>query len=187
MEVLTLNDFYEQLANTGIRLEHQFQVQFFPESSALSQEAIDFLKASSFFAESVNVPGKIQNSTDIKYLRFNLNIPTTVEYKKTINLSFRLDAENKLRTNLLNWMNYASNIPLENGLRANLVYGGGVKRIPNSSIQLGLLDETLSKTVQTYTLHGAYPADIGDMSMNNSSGEAAKFDTVFNYQYFTVA
>lgn len=185
--IKNLNDYYSELATTGLRLQHQFQVIFSPTADA---DWPTSLANVSFYAEGVNIPGRTQNKQDISYLGFPFKLPTTTVFDENITLTMRCDAGETgslLRNQLLKWMNVASNIALANGLSDSASTGGGVKRIPaNSKIRLMLLSSDLQEVTETYELFGAFPTSIGQMNMSNATADVATFETVFVYQYFTI-
>jgi len=188
-EIKTLDEFYLQMAETGLRLQHQFQVVFYPPTEVSWPATLD--KNISLYAEGVNVPGRAQNKQTIKYLGYPFQFPTDMQVSELINMTVRCDGGvlgtgSLLRNAMFDWANSISNIPREDGL--TLGTGGGRKRLPTSTtkVEVKLLDETLTKIMETYTLHGAFPTSVGDMNMAAEAGAPATFELVFSYQYFTV-
>ena len=203
-KILNLIDFYGEMADKGLRLQHQYQVVFSPNpgarnsiSSEGGQDLIDVLTNVSFYASTANLPGRVQNVISRKYLGYEFQIPGTTDYTKSIQMEMLCDSGRKddteaapeqgarLRNALFLWTNYHSKISLRNGIADS--NGGGVKRIPSGSeIRLNLLDEKLENVVEVYKLHGAFPAEIGDMQLSQDSGDPATFGLNIAYQYFTV-
>jgi hypothetical protein len=199
-DIKSLSDFYAEMANKGLRLQHQFQVQFSPSPGALAIIGDDSLKQIlenvSYYATTAQLPGRTQNIHTRTYLGYPFQIPTTMDYTKTLSLTMlcdsgKPDAESNaevsslLRTALLKWMNYHSNLSLSDGI--NGYNAGGVKRIPiESKILLSLLDENLETVVERYILHGAFPGEIGSLNLSHESSEPATFDLSLAYQFFTL-
>ena len=187
-KINTLNDFYQELSTVGLRLQHQFQVLFFPPTSVNWPQSLNNV---SFYAEGANIPGRAQNKQDIMYLGFPLKIPTTMSIDETSTMTMRCDAGvagtgSILRNALMDWSNYHSNMQKTTGLPDVLSTTGGVKRIPTASIDLVLLSEDLKTAMETYRLYGAFPTTIAQMTMSNAAADAATFETTFTYQYFTI-
>jgi hypothetical protein len=195
-DIQTLADFYGEMAATGVRLMHQFQIKFFVASTAqeemkkqVSQLAIDSLINVSYFTEGSSIPGVVLNQTEVKYLGTKVVVPTTTEFTNMITLSLRCDANSNIRNALMAWKNYHSNINIVKGTSLDIASsGGGNKKIPSSTATLSLLRDDLdpSNIVETYTLFGVFPKEVGPMAIDQTSNEVAKFDFNLAYQYFQI-
>ena len=64
-----LNEFYAELQTKGVKLTHQFQIQF------LGTPVDDALENITMWAQGSQVPGLTQNVADIPYLGYNFNMP----------------------------------------------------------------------------------------------------------------
>jgi hypothetical protein len=193
-EIKSLADFYGEMSSTGLRLQHQFQLQFFPSEAALSvivaqssQAAADALRNVSYWVEATAIPGVELAQAEIKYLGTAMVIPTTTTFAKTITVALRCDAQSLVRNALLAWRNFHSNINLGMNQPLDIASsGGGNKKIPASSAKLNLYNDDLSAIVESYKLFGAFPTNVAQMVIDQTASDVAKFDLTLMFQYFQV-
>ena len=193
-EIKSLADFYGEIATTGLRLQHQFQLQFFPSDAArqvivgqAGNDAADALANVSYWTEGTTIPGVELAQAEIKYLGTAMVIPTTTTFGKTITVSLRCDAKSLIRNSLLAWRNFHSNINLGMNQQLDIASsGGGNKKIPASSAKLNLYNDDLSAIVESYKLFGVFPTNVGPMTIDQTASEVAKFDLTLMFQYFQV-
>jgi hypothetical protein len=184
------------MAATGVRLMHQFQIKFFVSSAAqeemakqVSKTAINSLVNVSYFTEGSSIPGVVLGQTEVKYLGTKMVVPTTTEFTNAITITLRCDANSNIRNALMAWKNYHSNINIVKGNALNIASsGGGNKKIPSSTATLSLLRDDLdpANIIETYTLFGVFPKEVGQMSIDQTSNEVAKFELNLTYQYFQI-
>ena len=192
-EIKSLQDFYGELSEVGLRLQHQFQIQFAPgpEIQFSNSDFVKVLENVSYYAESSSIPGRTQNTVQVPYLGFNFKLPTNVQFEESINVNLRCDTGKSgigsiMRNALIDWANYHSKIDRTIGIADGLSNGGGSKRIPTSSVYMHLLNQELNTIIETYKLVGVIPGNIGAMSLANGSSDVSTFELSLIYQYFTV-
>ena len=193
--ILSLSDFYTELSEVGARLQHQFQVQFMPSSDILGMPSPNqltgdektALERMSYWGGATVLPGRTQNTTEIPYLGFPFSVPTTTTPNKTFTCTLRCSQNNMLRNAMMKWLNFASQLNEFDGKTdLDVATGGGDKRIPNSSVIIRLLDQQLKNVIQTYTLYGAFPTTVGDMTLDQAAADIATFEVQMMYQFFKI-
>ena len=162
-EIYSLNEFFQGLKDTGLKLGYQFQVTI---------EELDNLQ---FYATSTTLPGKTLNVADIPYFGQNFKIPTSAVYSGEWTMSTRVDNALEIKKALDKWMdNFAD-------LRSN---GGGDKRVPSSTVIIDLLDSQLQNITDTFTLVGVWPSTMGDLTLDQSVSDPLTMDMTLQYQYW---
>ena len=175
MALYTLQDFYQELQDKGVRLSHQYQLSF--EGIPTGGD----LNTITMWAEGSTLPGRTQETVEVPFLAYPFSIPTKLAMTNTITLTIRCDADMKIRDTLLDWQNYHSNASIANGGS-----GEGDKKAPDEGIKaiLDLYDDTLSTIVQSYTLVGVIPGTIGDATLSQADATVVTFDFTLKYQYW---
>ena len=174
----SLQDFYTVLKTDGVRLQNQFQL-FVSTPFADVNAALENI---TLFADSANVPGREQKFAELSYMGYPFKVPTNIVMTQELTLDVRCDANILIRNAFLKWQSYISNPDIEGG--SNLQ---GDKRIPtNSYIRLRLMDAKFEQAINTYKLFGAFPTNVGDFQVSNTSTEIATFQCNFVYQYWNI-
>ncbi len=178
-----MSDFYSQLSRTGVRLTHQFQMSIQSVFNVREFENI------TLWTESFNLPGRTVDPIEIPYFGYKFKVPGVVQMTQELNLSVRCDAGNSIRDAFLTWQKLHSSISADFGSAGigslDNNSGGGNKRIPQTTVTLDMLDETMQEVTQKYILFGAWPSNIGEITFSHENPDVAKFDVTLAFQYFT--
>lgn len=170
----TLQSFYNELTTNGVRLQHQFRLTF--------QVPVDFsFPDVRLYAKSATVPALRQNKAAIPYYAYNFQLPTNFEMDQEWQFDILCDANMEIRARFLEWAGLHSNFNIEQGGS-----GQGVKQTPHSSINISvdLLDNDLVTAIDTYTLVGCFPTNIGAFNTTHDSANPITFPVTITYQYF---
>jgi len=175
MALHTLQDFYQELQDKGVRLTHQYQLSFegIPTGGDLSKITM--------WAEGATLPGRTQETAEVPFLAYPFSIPTKLGMTNSISLTIRSDADMNIRDILLDWQNYHSNASIATGGS-----GEGDKKAPDEGVKviLDLYDDTLSTIVQSYSLIGVIPGNVGDATLSQADASVVTFDLTLKYQYW---
>ena len=174
-DIKNLQDFYETVAKAGVRLTHQFQMQFVGGN-------VSGLNDITVWASGSQLPTFIQNQVKLPYHGYNFNIPTGFSMGDAINFQVRENAMDELRGAFLFWSNTHSSMDILAGAT-----GGGKKNFSTTKCFLHLLDEKMENIVTTYELLGTYPGEVGGYELTNADPEVASFPVVLNYQFWRIA
>jgi hypothetical protein len=162
-DVYGLNQFLQELRNTGLRLGYQFQVTI---------EQLDGLQ---FYAASTTLPGKNINPVDVPYFGQTFKIPTNTDYGGEWSITTRVDNELKIKKALEKWMDEFSDLSKN---------GGGNKKVTNYNVKIDLLDNDLQTINDTYTLVGVFPTGIGELGLDLSAADVVTMDVTLAFQYW---
>jgi len=176
-DTLTIGNFYNELTNNGIRLSHQFRLQFhIPLNIDLGLMTI--------FARGATIPGIRQNSAPVQYFAFPLNVPTNFEMDQELTFKVLCDAKMNIRANLLLWLSHHSNFNIEHGGNGN-----GVKQTPGMGtiIDIDVLDNNFANVIDCFQLVGAFPYSVGGFDVTHEAATPIMFDLGIRYQYWKSA
>jgi len=181
-DVRNLQDFYNVLKTQGVRLTHQYQLNFTIGSGvnlpSIVGEQLDDI---TIWAEGSQVPGRDQNTTGIQYLGYEFTIPTNMQMTNELTLSMRVQNDMSIHTALLAWEATISDPDIDNGAT-----GGGDKTLRDIRARMDLLNDKMDTIVASYELVGVYPSSVGPIDFTNSDPDVATYDAVFKYQYWKV-
>ena len=163
-EVYSLNQFLQQMKQTGLRLGYQFQV------------TVDKLDDLQFFATSANLPGRTITAADVPYFGLNFKISTNAEWGGgEWSINARVDNDLIIKKRLESWMNEFAD------LKKN---GGGNHKMTDYKVRIDLLDNTMQKITDTYILVGVFPTSMGELGLDQSAADIVAMDINLAYQYW---
>ena len=185
-----IQDLYQQLQSRGVRLTHQFQLQFniidadldgvVNANDLVGQNSI--LKNVTIWAEGVNLPGRTQNYAPFSYLGYPLQVPTNMDMTQTLDVVIRCDRAMEVQRALLKWQSALSR-PVEGTEIDNM---GGDKTLRASTADIILIDDKKENIELVYVLQGLMPSNIGEISFSNEAPGIATFPASFAYQYWYI-
>ena len=182
-DVKNLQNFYNVLKTQGVRLTHQYQLNFTIGNNAglpsIVNEQFDDITV---WAEGSIVPGREQNTTEMFYLGYPMVIPTNMTMTRELPLTIRAQNDMSLHTAMLAWKATISDPDIENGAT-----GGGDKTLRDVRARMDLLDDQMQTIVASYELVGIYPTLVGDIEFSNTDPDIATFEASFAFQYWRVA
>jgi hypothetical protein len=130
-----------------------------------------------YLVNSTQLPQQNIDQADVNWQGNIYKLATTNTFDD-FTVTFRSDAAHDLRRNFLSWMSQIHN-PVDN------VHGDPGQGGYFGTVSLDQLDKEGSP-IMTYTLIGAWPKIVGELSLAYDSKEVATFDVTFAYQYHTV-
>lgn len=174
----SLYDAYNAYQQFGVQLQHQFRLYltnvdaYFPDTGATGL---------TMYAAGSTLPSLTQNTTDIKYLAYPFKVPTNFTMSQEMTLTVKCDQNHLLRTGFLRWLNEYSQFNIVNGGS-----GGGLKRPtpPSRNIIVETLDQTLTQITSQFVMVGAFPTEVGPITMSNDEAAIATFEIKLTYQYW---
>jgi len=175
MAMRNIKSFYEELASTGVKLNHMFQITIISNIESVDK----VLKDATMWAQSAEVPGRQQEFGPISYLGYDFQIPTKMTSTQDLTVTFNCDDLLKFRDALLFWKATVSDPDIDGGS-----VSGGNKKMSSATIQLDLYNSTGDEITNTFELKGVFPMDIGVIALSNADAAIATFDAGFKYQYF---
>ena len=169
---LTIQRFYNELVNNGVRFTHQFRLAF--------TSPVD-MSLMSLYARGATVPGVRQLEQEIKYYAFPLHVPSNFEMDQDITFQVLCDANLVIRNKLQDWVMLHSNFDIENdGM------GEGFKTAPDKGVQIivDVLANDMETAIDSFCLVGAFPTNVGKFEVSHESAEKIQFEASFKFQYW---
>jgi hypothetical protein len=182
-DVKNLQNFYNVLKTQGVRLTHQYQLNFtIGNNAGLPSIVNEQFNDITIWAEGSQVPGREQQTTELFYLGYPMIIPTNMLMTNELSLTIRAQNDMSLHTAMLAWKATISDPDIDNGAT-----GGGDKTLRDIRARMDLLDDRMENIVASYEMVGIYPTLVGDIAFSNESADVATFDATFRFQYWRVA
>ena len=182
-DVKNLQDFYNVLKTQGVRLSHQYQLNFtIPNGVNLPSIVSEQFNDITIWAEGSTVPGREQETTEMFYLGYPFTIPTNMTMTRELTLSIRTQSDMSLHTAILAWKATMSDPDIDNGAT-----GGGDKTLRDIRARMDLLNDKMDEIQASYEMVGIYPTSVGDIAFTNADPDIATFDVTFKFQYWRVA
>lgn len=125
------------------------------------------------FCQSARIPEFKIITKKLPYQKVDINLADGINFLSWTP-TFLSDDSSILRTNLLTWSSVCWDYNRK---------GAATPRSYKREIEIQQLNRVGRPTCK-YTLVGAYPESVGGFSMDNNSKNLAKFDVVFQYDYF---
>jgi hypothetical protein len=180
--VTDLQDFYTKLKNQGVRLTHQYQLNFtIPNGTGIPSNVADELRDVTVWAEGASVPGREQLKTELRYLGYPFQVPTSVQMDQEIELTIRCQTDMGIHQSMLAWMSTITDPDIDSGSAT-----GGDKTLSDIRVRMDLLDDEMDDIVITYELAGCYPSAVGAIEFSNNEPEIATFSCTLTFQYWKV-
>lgn len=181
-EKFGLNEFYNEMKQTGLRFAYEFQISV----NEGSTNRIDGLEKLQFFATAASVPGRTLESADVPYQGMTLRVPNNVTFNSPWAVTVRCDLDMVVRKAIEKWQQEYADLKMG---------GGGDKKIPSYTAHVDLLGHDLKimsnkteakfgNTGKTYVLMGIYPESYDDITLDTSDTGIATFGVNFAYQYW---
>ena len=172
----TLNEFYTELKNKGVKLTHQFQLQILGTGINLVDKALEHI---TMWAQGAEAPGRTQNTQDIQYLGYPFNVPTNFLMTNELALTINCEADLKIRDALFYWKGTISDPDIEGGSA-----GGGIKTVSPAKGILDLFNDRMDTVTHRFELMGIYPTVVGPITTTNVDPGIATFNGTFKFQYW---
>jgi len=171
-----LNEFYAELKQKGVKLQHQYQLQILGTGIAKVDEILENI---TMWAQGTELPGRQQNFQDIPYLGYPFNVPTNFTMTNQMALTINCDADMSIREALLFWKGVISDPAIEAGSA-----GGGIKTPTEAKAILDLFNDRMDTRTHSYELIGLYPLDVGNVAFTNAAPGIATLPVTFKFQYW---
>lgn len=139
-----------------------------PPASGLTSDPTPYLVRSS------SLPGGTIDPIEVPWQGMQYKIGSTHTFDNW-SCTFNVDMESQIRKNFLQWQRAIHN-PEDNVQGLPKEYFGVIK------LELLHVDGSV---LLTYTLHDAWPTEVGEISLDYSSKDVAQFDVTFSMNYYT--
>jgi len=187
-----LKSFYNKIRTDGVRVQHQFALQFGGDTTSTHNNYIQEIQTyAPVYAEGANLPGRDIITQDANYFGFPFKIPVNTRYKQTWDCTVKSDVGMKVRAAFEKWMNIYADLAKNTGGSKGIVPKNDYVLIHlldtnffnnSGSNTLGLVEGF--KSARTYRLEGVFPSAIGDMAQSHGSNNIATFSMTFTFQYW---
>lgn len=178
-----LKDFYTTISSNGLRVQHQFAIEF--GGSGIPADISNLVP---IYATGATLPGRKTEVQPTPFYGFPFQIPVNLSYTQTWNCTVRSDINMAVRKAFEEWFNKYADLSKNTGGMKGVVPTGDYALIHllsasyfNSGISQGA---TAGQVSRTYRLEGIFPSDIGDMPQSHSSNAIAEFPMTFTFQYW---
>ena len=167
----TISDFYRVAQERDFSRDFQFRVLNIQSGDGSFSITEDDL----VYAHGGSVPGRTINSEDVPYMGMNFKVPGAASYDGTYSLTFYSDREDSLRNLLLTWT--------RDTFDESTSTGNYFMPKETSIVDLVQLDTQLERVAQ-FTLVGAFPTSVGEVSYNvQGAGAPVTFDVTLGYHF----
>lgn len=174
-----LRDFYSKIKGEGLRVSHQFQLQF--GGNGIPAGFNDYI----VYAYSAALPGRQIVTEDVPFYGFPFKVPVNTTYSQEWSMSIRCDTNLKIRALFEDWYNNIADLSKSTG--------GSKGVVPSDAYALvHMLDPAYfnnsgsGKIVRTYRLEGIFPSNMGDITLDHTSSAISTFDMTFAFQYWYI-
>jgi hypothetical protein len=167
----TISDFYRVAQERDFSRDFQFRVLNIQSGDGSFTITEDDL----VYATGGSVPGRTIAVEDVPFMGLNFKVPGGASYAGEYSLTFYSDREDSLRNLLLSW----SKDTFDDATSTGNYF------IPRetSIVDLVQLDTQLERVAQ-FTLVGAAPTEIGEVSYNvQGNGAPVQFDVTLSYHF----
>lgn len=167
----TITDFYRVAQERDFSRDFQFRVLNIQNGDGSVVVSEDDL----VYAKGGVIPGREISENVVSYMGLDFRVPGGAKYNGSYSIQFLCDKGDTLRNLMLNWTRATFDDATSTG---NYF-------VPKetSIVDLVQLDTQLERVAQ-YTLVGAYPKSIGDITYNlEGTGAPVTFDLTLGYHY----
>lgn len=164
--IVTLTDYYNNLANSGRLLDHRFGL-------TITRSGFEDL---TMYAQSASLPARTLNTTELKYFGQTFEIPTTLDEGRRWSIEVATDSDNNFYNQCLEWQSeYAS---WERS-------GGGYKGITSITGYTDIYNNSMDKIVDTFAMCGLCPIEVGPENFDHAGDGIVTFELnlLFLYRY----
>ena len=167
----TISDFYGVAQERDFSRDFQFRVLNIQSGDGSFVITEDDL----VYAQGGAIPGRTIASTQVPFMGLNFNVPGAATYSGSYPLTFYCDRGDTLRNLLLRWT--------RDTFDDSTSTGNYFMPKETSIVDLVQLDTQLERVAQ-FTLVGAYPTEVGDVSYNiQGTGAPVTFDVTLGYHF----
>lgn len=186
----TLNEFINKVGNYGIARNNKFEIilpkQLDAVTSGYSDAVLNDTKdLATFYAESVQIPGKVINTTKTKIQGKNLERPSEFLYDSTLNATFLVDTRLQIRKYFDDWFN----IVYPNG--SSTSFSPNLPEAYRHKMQINVIDYVSDNTGKTkeiisgkYTFYDVYPKYVSGVSLTQNGKDFQRVTVVFEFDYY---
>ena len=206
----TINDFINKVGNYGIARNNKFEV-LLPNSLVSNVVLPSGRDLASYYAESVEIPGKLINTTPTRLHGKVIERPMEFIYEGSLNITFLLDARLQVRNYFESWLNIVlpngDNVSFNPSIPEKYLHTMTVNVVENinqsitvdrptssvlDSFQDGLLSggktspkkaDTTEKVVGSYTFFKIYPKAVSGTNLISSGREFQRVKVTFEFDY----
>ena len=167
----TISDFYRVAQERDFSRDFQFRVLNIQSGDGAFAITEDDL----VYAQGGSIPGRTVANHDVSFMGLNFKVPGAASYSGSYPLTFYSDREDSLRNLLLTW----SKDTFDDATSTGIYY------MPKetSIVDLVQLDTQLERVAQ-FTLVGAYPQEIGEVTYTAAgTGAPVTFTCTLNYHF----
>jgi len=129
-----------------------------------------------YLVKAATIPDTTLEEATISWQGFDYKYATKHTYAD-LTVTFYVDLQAKVRMLFENWSNLVHN-PLTN------VWSTTSEYMVDQKLQMVGYQ---GQTIMEFTMHHAYPKDIGTIAMDYSTNEYLTFDVTFSYLYHTLS
>lgn len=158
-----------------------FKYQFLVDFKLTEINALGSVENATYYAQSASIPKVELVKANTAFYGIQFRLPSTIKYEHDWTVKFLLNQNMSVYNSILNWMDKISNWGLSGGGNKGLNQRGN----ETADLQFHLLDSTHSQIIDTFTLVGCWPTNIGELQLEYKQDDNTPmtFDCKFKYQY----
>lgn len=177
--VPTLSDFYSTIKEKGLRVNHEFMIEF----GGADAESLNLDKYT-VYCNSATLPGRKIVAAPTPFYGFKFQIPVNTEYDQTWEVQVRADTNLKIRELIENWFNAYADLSRSTGGMKGLVPKSSYARVHMLHPDFFNKGGATPKISKTYRLEGVFPTGIGPITLSHESNDISTFSLTVAYQYW---
>ena len=184
MSIILENFTMIQQKNGGIRLGHQFVVEFHgleridrPKLKKLLEGLTKNNLSITYYIQSASIPQVEIGSAHVDYMAAGFELPGVIKYPDQWSTKIILDQGLTYYNILREWQEYMSSYWNNSG---------GDKRIPNVTAKVTLLNSAMDVPIRTYFMEGVWIESLGniDFEYKEGSSDIQMCTCNFAFQYW---
>ena len=170
-----IESFYDAAITNDFARQNLFRV--------IALGGVRFTTQELLYVTSTTLPGRAITNVQVPFMGLQFNVPGTATYPNSNGwqITFRVPSNLSIRRKFEDWTKQVFDDSNSTG-----AYNIPSKDSSNQII-LALLDKS-GNPLRTYTLFGAYPQSVGDLTVNiTNAGEVLEQQITMAYQYWRLS
>lgn len=165
-----------------LMFKYQFLVDFSKTNIKISDQSDDL---ATYYAQSASIPKVELVKANTAFYGIQFRLPSTIKYEHDWTVKFLLNQNMKVYDSILLWMNSISNWDNSGGSVTTAGKGLNQMGTATADLMFHLLDSEHNKVIDTFTLVGCWPTNIGELQLEYKQDDNTPmtFDCKFKYQY----
>ena len=175
-----INEFLAQATADNIRVTNQFEVH----ATSGYSDVDELLDKIMLFGSTFSIPSRSIEYASVSFKGYEIGnlVPTKLVMENEFSLKLYEDIDGTHRRAFLRWMNHVINADLAGGS----VFEGDRGVNDKAMLRLHLFAKDNKTISQIYKFYNVQVADVGNVSLDWSGGDAASFEVKFKSTWWEI-